>query len=349
MSPFANYRSKTDCPTPPYHPQTWTPYPARHGKRRPLTPPHAESTRGHDREDYRRAANHPKNKQHSTTSAPPSSRSRRQFIPQTPICQTKRQSVLWKAHTSFYVINNPLVNSPTRGSFHETPTRTRKTHAATPKKTLQESLPDNPLGHTAWACPVLLHRSLKALYPRTRQTAALPLLVPTRHPIRNKGIAPFLPATRRQKRGEGRKPQMVTHARKLRRLICQHLSTTPTRPPIAGKYKKNPTLRKQNEPPRTRQAAQANENTRVKQIPTNDPAPSCSEVTGVKKSEYANNPQIHSKNHMTQINLRRQPPCRAGYHTPHHLTRFTATGTCQQSHGTLSPKGTPKHPVLPDT
>lgn len=77
---------------------------------------------------------HPKNKQHSTTSALPSSRSRCQFIPQTPICQTKRQSVLWKAHTNFYVINNPLVNSPTRGSFRAAPTRTRKNTCCHPKE-----------------------------------------------------------------------------------------------------------------------------------------------------------------------------------------------------------------------
>ena len=155
MSLFANYRSKTDYPAPPHHPQLQTPHPARHGKYPLHAPPHAENThsehswriaclllftRGHGGEGYRRAVNHPKNKQHPTTSVLPSSRSCRQFIPQTPICQTKRQSVLWKYHTSFYVINNPpLVNSPTRGSFCVTPTRTRKTHAANPKKPCKET------------------------------------------------------------------------------------------------------------------------------------------------------------------------------------------------------------------
>ena len=150
---------------------------------------------------YRRAANHPKNKQHPTTSTLPPFRSRRQFIPQTPICQTKRQSVLWKYHTSFYVINNPLVNSPTRGSFRAAPTKTRKTHAATPQETLQGNPHGNPLGHAARACPVLLHRSLKALYLRTRQTAAPPLLVSTTHPIKKQKTRTILPRDKQTKKG----------------------------------------------------------------------------------------------------------------------------------------------------
>lgn len=170
MPLFVNYRSKIDYPAPPHHPRLQT-----HHTRRatvstalPFTP-HAESThgghswrlaylllftRGHGGEVYRRAANRPK-KTNSIPQPPPflPSFRRRRFIPQTPICQTKRQSVLWKYHTSFYVINNPLVNSPTRGSFRAAPNRTRKTHAATPKETLQGNLFDNPLGHAARACP----------------------------------------------------------------------------------------------------------------------------------------------------------------------------------------------------
>lgn len=83
-------------------------------------------TRVHGREGYRRATHSPQ-KQTAFHNLRPS------FFPQSlsihptsPDCQTKRQSVLWKAHTSFYVINNPLVNNPTRGSFCVTPTRTQK-------------------------------------------------------------------------------------------------------------------------------------------------------------------------------------------------------------------------------
>lgn len=64
----------------------------------------------------------------------------------------------------------------------------------------------------------------------------------------------------------------------------QHLSTNPTCPQIAGKYKKNPALRKQNEPPHAQR------------------------WRGEEKRGSKHSPQTHSKNHMTQINHRRQPP-----------------------------------------
>ena len=150
---FANHRSKTDYPAPPHH-HSYRHHTRRATVCRPRTPSHAESThgehswrlayllfftRGHGEGGYRRADNHPKNKQHPTTSALPSFRSRRQFIPQTPICQTKRQSVLWKYHTSFYVINNPPGEQPHQGAFRVAPTRTQKTHAVNPKKPCRET------------------------------------------------------------------------------------------------------------------------------------------------------------------------------------------------------------------
>lgn len=104
-------------------------------------------------EGYRRAANHPKNKQHPTTFTLPSSRSRRQFIPQTPICQNKRQSVLWKYHTSFYVISNPPGEQPHQGVFSCSTNQNPKNTCRHPKETLQGNLFNNPSGHAAWACP----------------------------------------------------------------------------------------------------------------------------------------------------------------------------------------------------
>lgn len=156
--------------------------------------------------------------------------------------------------------------------------------------------------------------------------------------------------TQTKKRGgEGRKPQMVARTRRLRRLIRQHLSTTPTHPPIAGKYKKNPTLRKQNEPPHdgqpetTQQATTGRRNTRVKQIPNNDSAPHAHMWRGEEKRGRKQPPDTQQGPHDGNQPPPTIAPCRAGYHTPHRLPRFTVTGT---RHGALSPKGAPKHPVV---
>lgn len=169
--PQQNRLSRTSPP-----PQLQTPHPARHGNYPPFhAPPHAENThseyswrlacllfftRGHGEGGYRRAANHPKNKQHPTTSALPSFRSRRQFIPRTPICQTKRQSVLWKAHTSFYVINNPPGEQPHQGVFSCSTNQNPKNTCCQPKETLQGNLFDNPLGHAGADMPP--YRSIRA-------------------------------------------------------------------------------------------------------------------------------------------------------------------------------------------
>ena len=113
--------------------------------------------------------------------------------------------------------------------------------------------------------------------------------------------------------GEGRKPQMVARTRRLRRLIRQHLSTTPTHPPIAGKYKKNPTLRKQNEPPHDGNQKPHNKQPQADETPASSKYPTMTAPLmpicgGVKKSEGANSLQIRSKDHMTEINHRRQSP-----------------------------------------
>lgn len=111
-------------------------------------------TRDHGGEGYQPAANHPKT--NSIPQPPP-------FLlpaiivnssPQNPtICQTKRQSVLWKSHTSFYVINNPPGEQPHQGVFPCSTNQNPKNTCCQPKETLQESLPDNPLVHAAQTRP----------------------------------------------------------------------------------------------------------------------------------------------------------------------------------------------------
>lgn len=163
-----------------------------------------------------------KNKQHPRTSALPSSRSRRQFILQTPICQTKRQSVLWKAHTSFYVISNPPGEQPHQGVFSCSINQNPKNTCCHPQETLQGNLFDNPLGHAARACPHIAASEPQSTTPPHDKPPRRALLVSTHHPIRDKGRAPFFPAT----------PHMPT------------LIDEPDTPPkIAGKYHTEETKR----------------------------------------------------------------------------------------------------------